>query len=353
MHALLIATMTFVGGFDVHVDRGGRLHRLEGGTGRNVALSYRRSDDGGATWSTPTRVDGGRPAYRFSAGDVRVAAEGETAIAMWTAPGKGPFGSGPLAVARSTDGGCHWSPAASPAGHGPIGRRFPALAISSGVVQAVWLDRESNAKVLVSRSGDGARSWSAPVVLDADACECCWNAAFADERGSVYVLYRDKDPRDMKAAVSRDAGLTWGPSAPAGDFGWGFSGCPHVGGALAATPSGMMALVWTGKDGAAGLYVAALDDWSRREKLGGPGAKHADLASSCARLAAAWDEGGAIFVSVNSGTGAWSAPRRLSAADVEAGHPRVVCARGSFHIFWIERDGPRAASRLAGTSLKI
>ncbi len=337
--ALLAAAASAApGGFDVYADKG-RVHRLEAEAGAEVPLTYRRSDDGGRTWTAPARVDGGRPAYRFGAGDARVAAEGDSVYALWARPGKGPYNSGPLAVARSTDGGRSWQEAASPSGEKSFGRRFPALAISSGVLHAVWLDRETNSKVLASRSTDGARTWSKPMTLDPDACECCWNAALAPGDGAVYALYRGKNPRDMDAVVSRDAGKTWSKSGAAGPFGWGFNGCPHVGGALASTGSGVSALVWTGKDADAGLYVFASPDgrtWGRSVKLGGAGAKHADMTSSGPRLAAVWDEDGGIWGAVSDGK-AWSKPVRLS-GKAEGNHPRVAASGAGFRAFWSEKD---------------
>lgn len=337
---LAVAAAAAPGGFDVYADRG-RLHRLEGEAGKEVALNYRRSDDGGKTWTPPVRVDGGRPAYRFGAGDARVAAAGDSVYALWARPGKGPYGSGPLAVARSTDGGRSWQEGSSPSDGSPFGRRFPALAISSGALHAVWLDRETNSKVFASRSTDGARTWSAPVTLDPDACECCWNAALAAGDGAVYAMYRGKDPRDMDAVVSRDGGKTWSKPTAAGPFGWGFNGCPHVGGSLASTGNGVNALVWTGKEGDAGLYVFPSPDgrtWGRSVKLGGPGAKHADLAASGSRLAAVWDDGGSIWGAISIDGRAWSKPRRLSGENAVASHPRVAPAGKGFRVFWTEKD---------------
>lgn len=327
------------GGFDVFVDSG-RLHRLEGGPGAGVALYYRRSDDGGRTWTEPARVDGGRSAYHFGAGDARVAGRGDDVFALWARPGEGPHGSGPLAAARSTDGGRTWREAASPSGAGSFGRRFPALAISSGVLHAVWLDRSSRSKVMVSRSADAAASWSKPVTLDGDACECCWNAVVAGGDAAVYALYRGKNPRDMNAAVSRDGGRTWSKPSAAGAFGWDFNGCPHVGGSLASTPSGVAALVWTGKDEQAGLYALSSvggKNWGSPARLGGPGAKHADLVSSGARLAAVWDDGGAIWGAVSADGKSWSRPSRLS-GEASASHPRVVPAGDHFRAFWTTKD---------------
>ncbi len=339
LFAFLAAAATAApGGFDVYADRG-RLHRLEAESGAEVALTYRRSADGGKTWTSPGRGDGGRPAYRFGAGDARVAADGESVYALWARPGKGPYNSGPLAVARSTDGGQSWQAASSPSGAGAFGRRFPALTISSGVLHAVWLDRETNSKVVASYSTDGARTWSKPIVLDPDACECCWNAALAAGDGAVYALYRGKNPRDMDVAVSRDGGASWSKPSPAGAFGWGFNGCPHVGGALATNGRSLSALVWTGKDDKAGLYVFASADgktWSSPVKLGGEGAKHADLGSSGARLAAAWDDDGKIWAATSEGK-AWSKPTLLS-GEKTGSHPRVAASGAGFRVFWTERD---------------
>lgn len=328
------------GGFDVYSD-GKTLHRLEGASGHDVPVNYRRSDDGGKTWTAPVRVDGGRPAYHFSAGDARVIAEGDAVYAIWARPGKGPHGSGPLAAARSTDGGKTWAAAGSPSEGSPFGRRFPALAISKGVVHAVWLDRENKSKVLASFSADGARTWSKPATLDPDACECCWNAALAGADGAVYALYRGRNPRDMDAVVSRDGGKTWSKPAAAGPFGWGFNGCPHVGGALASTGAGVSALVWTGKDDKAGLYAFPSPDgktWDRSVKLGGAGAKHADLTASGSLLAAVWDEEGKIWGAVSGDGKSWSKPSRLSDENKDASYPRVAAAGKGFRVFWSEKD---------------
>ncbi|MEQ1919633.1 MAG: hypothetical protein ABL955_10575, partial [Elusimicrobiota bacterium] len=79
--------------------------------------------------------------------------------------------------------------------------------------------------------------------------------------------------------------------------------------------------------------------WGRSEKLGGAGAKHADLTSSGSRLAAVWDEGGLIWGSISVDGKAWSKPVRLSGERAEASHPRVAAAGTGFRAFWAEKDG--------------
>lgn len=110
-------------------------------------------------------------------------------------------------------------------------------------------------------------------------------------------------------------GATWGAPARVGPFDWGFNGCPHVGGALAVSGGRLHALVWTGKDGRAGLYASSSGEggakWSGMTKVGGPGAKHSDLAA----------------------------------------HPRVAAAVGSFRAVWLEKDEPGAAARLVSAAV--
>jgi hypothetical protein len=329
-------------GFDVYAD-GATLHRLEG---RGGAILHRRSGDGGRTWSAPARVDAGRPkAYHLTAGDMRVAAAGDLLLAVWSADGEGPHGSGPLVMARSEDAGKTWKPAASPAGKGKAGRRFPALAAAGGRFVAAWIDRSSNAKLLASTSEDGGRSWTPPAALDEDICECCWNTAHASG-GTVSVLFRDKDPRDMKVASSTDGGKTWS-IAPAGPQGWKINSCPHAGGALAGDAA-LHALSYTGREGAMGLHVGPVG--GPQSRLGGENAKHADLAGAGGRLAAAWTEEGAVWAAVSEDGKAWSEPRRLSAEKKKVSQPRVSAAGAGFRAFWLEQEGDGPA-RLRETAL--
>src|SRR5690606_6681817 len=125
----------------------------------------------------------------------------------------------------------------------------------------VWLDNRDGAQGLrYARSADGGRSWSANLTLDARTCECCWNAIAAGPDGSLAVLYRDKDPRDMAVVHSTDGGRTWSRPSAVGTFGWGIEGCPHVGGSVVLTrgergPVGL-AVVWNGDEGNAGAFLA-------------------------------------------------------------------------------------------------
>lgn len=339
--ALAVNACAATTGLDLLSD-GKALHRIEGVDGK---VLYRRSEDGGKSWSRPARVDAGLPAaYHFQSGDARLATDGSVLVAVWSAAGEGPHGSGPLVTARSTDGGKSWQPAASPAGEGKAGRRYPALAGADGRIVAAWIDRDEKSALLASVSEDGAKSWAPPAVLDPAICECCWNDAHAGD-GRLTVLFRDKDPRDMKAATSTDGGKTWTVAA-AGPEGWKINACPHVGGALAGPVP--HALTWTGREGVMGLHVGPLG--GQQSRLGGEGAKHADLASSGPRLAAAWAEDGAVWAALSEAGVSWSKPRRLSLQDKRVSQPRVSAAGAGFRAFWLEREG-QGPARLAEAAL--
>lgn len=75
--------------------------------------------------------------------------------------------------------------------------------------------------IMVSRSADGGRTWSAPAVLTSDEMPRFWNdkqALVTDPRDPrrVYVVWnrrdRDQDVHDVMLARSEDGGRTWRPA---------------------------------------------------------------------------------------------------------------------------------------------
>lgn len=320
-------------------------------------LRHQRSRDGGRTWSAAVVVPLGAGIHTPHRGaDPQVAAHGERVIVLWTRPGTSRFGSGPLATALSDDGGRSWRSGPNPAddrsddGHG-----YADLVVdAAGGVHAVWLDgRDGGQGLRAARSRDGGLSWSANATLDARTCECCWNDVIAMGARRLRVIYRDMDPRDLAVASSDDGGAAWRRLGPAGDFGWQFDGCPHVGGAVAATGENVLhALVWTGEEANAGLYVLTSRDaggrWSAPRRLGSERAHRGDLAAGGAAMAAVWDEpeaeGRAVRAALSFDAGAtWSSARTLSEPGWSPGFPVVVASgAGRFVAFWTEArgDGP-------------
>ena len=173
-------------------------------------------------------------------------------------------------------------------------------------------------------------------------------------------------------------GVKWNTPAAIGNFDWRIQGCPHVGGALAVRGTALHALVWTGKEGALGLYHSALSSsagtsasaasatnaaWSKPFKLGTDDAKNADLTiTTDGTLVAVWDEAGGsgspLRLARSTDGSAWSTPQTI-AASREATHPRVVAAGGTLvakppapTVLWLE-GSPWNGARLFSNGREV
>lgn len=316
-------------------------------------LVYLHSDDAGASWSVPVRVDAGLPPPHAPARgkDAQLAVAGDRLLAMWTTTGSGFMGRGPLVTAMSEDGGRTWHAGGNPSDDGTdSGHAFQDARATEDGWEAVWLDkREEIAGLRYARWGGNPGAWSPQVTIDAETCECCWNVLARGSEGERFVLYRDKNPRDMALGVSADGGKTWERRATVGRFQWEFPGCPHVGGALAVAPKPagrIAALVTTGQQGQVGVHVLVSENggrtWPAAARLGDVTASHGDLAVAAdGALIAVWDEliGERIGIRAahsTDGGRTWTAPVTQNDPAVAATHPRAVWTRLGFRVFWTE-----------------
>lgn len=348
---------------------GGALHLLLGNydsTTQRPALQHLRSTDAGMTWSVPVRVDAGAaPPHQPHRGqDAQLAASGDRLVAVWTSPGTGFNGRGPMATAISADGGATWRPGPNPADDASQGdHSFVDIAAdAAGTFHLVWLDARGTNKskgLRYASSKDGGRTWSRNATLKSDTCECCWNTLAVGADGSVHALFRDKNPRDMAVISSADHGARWSDPAKAGRFNWDFQGCPHVGGGLIARGASLHALVWTGATGQSGTYHLVSPDqgqsWSAPQRLGDTDARRGDLASGGTQsLAAVWDrvadgESNVFAATSADGGKTWAEPRQISAKGVNAAYPRVVAIADGYRVFWTESvSGQPGVWRTAG-----
>jgi hypothetical protein len=318
--------------------------------GKSARVEHRRSQDGGASWSEPVVVDVGRAPHSPSrTNDLQIAARAEQVLAAWTTSGTGFMGSGPLVTAISHDGGRSWSRGANPADdNNDKGHAFVDLAADgTGKLHAVWLDGRSGKQGLItSSSEDQGRSWRANTVLDPRTCECCWNTISSDG-DVVAVLYRASAPRDMRLLLSRDRGATWNPGVPAGEFKWAIEACPHVGGGLGWSGDEgrrvLHAVVWTGAEGLAGVHHLQTADggrtWSAPHPFPIPRARQASVAGERERVVVACTandgSGNAVWSQTSDDGGAtWGLPERLSDADDEVAHPKVIATTQGLRVFW-------------------
>jgi hypothetical protein len=315
-------------------------------------LVYRQSGDYGKTWTNPVIINRDSASiYPMTRGnDAQIAASGQRVLAAWTARGSGWEGSGPLATALSVDGGKTWRASGNPADDGTTsGHAYIELGAAQGAFDAVWLDDRDGAQGLRhARSRDGLR-WEKNSTVQSKTCECCWQSLTRRD-DALLVLFRGKDPRDMRLSALLNSTANWVSRGTVGRFNWDFKGCPHTGGNLAAAQGGksLHAVVWTGAPALQGLHHMVSRDggmaWSHRTtRMGSPDARRADIAiaDEGKLLAAAWDqlEGSRRLIyaahSVDEGE-TWSVPQRLSGADADAVYPRMVAAGRGFLVLWTE-----------------
>jgi hypothetical protein len=185
-------------------------------SGSPIMLSS--SDDGGETWSTPIKT-------------------GRTRYAQGSQPMVGPDGTLYIVyqelfkeitrITSSTDGGVTFGKARAVARTLPsvveglrTGDGLPNADVDpvTGDLHVVWQDaRYDVSDVLYTRSRDGGRTWSAPIVVSDDDGDAQFTPAVAAYGGIVHVIFYDsRDPvgRDdlysVRYARSTNGGRTFG-----------------------------------------------------------------------------------------------------------------------------------------------
>jgi hypothetical protein len=332
---------------------GERLHLLLGetATAKSVpVLNHLCSEDNGQTWSSAVRVDtDNKPAAGLHRGmDAQIAATGDHLIAVWQTSGTDPWGGGPMTTALSSDAGKTWKCGPNPADDGSTeGHNFIDItADGKGVFHLVWLDtRKGKRGLRATTSTDYGQSWAINQTVDEETCECCWNTLTPSPDGGAWVLYRDREPRDMSVAFLSSGEKPQQPIS-AGRFQWEFPGCPHVGGGLSVTPAGeLQALVWSGKDKQTGVYRLHSKDqghrWSEPQRVGDDKASNPDITSHANGASAlVWntviEERKVVFATTVNDQSAGRAPQSLSSREVNATHPRIIATRAGFRAFWTE-----------------
>ena len=213
-----------------------------------------RSSDGGQTFGAPVRVNPASDVptdHTFA--DLAVGADGSVVVS-WL------------------DGGAsdRWK-AAQPAGtesasHGGADAHHavPIRLVHAGESHAAPAGGDPGTTLVVARSEDGGRTFTAPVSVAGGTCPCCRTALDAGPDGAVRVAWRHVWPggeRDAAIATSRDGGRTFGAPVRVHADRWAIDGCPHTGPAVAAGSDGRVHVAWyTGAPRRLGLWHAVSRD---------------------------------------------------------------------------------------------
>lgn len=275
---------------------------------RAHALNVARWRDG--RWFQPRTIARGDLAFNKANAPALLASRAGT-VAEWTEVN----GSGTaVRISRSNDGAASWTEPVTP--HPSVEAEFGFVSFAAeadGTFGAVWLDgRELAGKAEGSGDTqlryakiDGEGNITNEELLDPRVCDCCQTTMANTSNGPV-VLYRDRSADEIRdIAVVRRAGERWTKPKPLHREGWRITGCPVNGPSADAAGRNVVAAWYSASNGQPRVQVA----FSRDE--------------------------GATFEN----------PIRVDGAPA-AGHVDVaMLADGSAVVIWIEGAGDAAAIR--------
>lgn len=342
------------------------------------------SSDGGATFSTPRRVndvDGDAGATPEQPPRVVISGSGNarTLTVVWSKRDPGPQQTrrDVIRVAQSPDGGRTFSPARhthDPALSGARGWESVARA-ADGRVHAVWLDGRDAGRKIAELSNHGTPHKGQPPqdlyhgVLSPDGrtvetliatgvCFCCKTAVAVDARGTVYAAWRHIFPgsmRDIAFAKSNDGGRSFTPLVRVSEDNWQLNGCPEDGPALAIDRNGLIHVAWAtvvneGQPQKALFYTTSSDakTFARRRRIpiaGDTAPGHPQMVLSADGAAIVFDEvvNGVRRVSIARVTASAVMPPTVLSGDEAASHPVIAGAGGDMLVAWTSRSTASAA----------
>jgi len=231
------------------VDGNGGIHVVYG---IHDVVCYQSSNDGGKTFSKPLELN---IAHAMSLGmrrGPRIAATGK-AICITAIGGKqGKGRDGDVLAMSSQDGGKTWTGPTQVNDVDDAAREgLHAMAAGpKGEMCCVWLDLRNRAtEIMASTSLDGGKTWNKNVLAykspDGSVCECCHPSVAFDDRGQIYVQWRNSlaGNRDIYVTTSADGGKKFASATKLGTGTWPLKACPMDGGAISISGN-QVSSVW-------------------------------------------------------------------------------------------------------------
>ncbi len=119
----------------------------------NFEIYFKRSEDGGGTWSPDARLTSNSSASDYPS----ITASGNTAIIVWQDLRDNNY---EIYFKRSSNSGLSWGPDQR-LSNNPAFSQYPSVTISGSKVNAAWEDnRDGNREIYNCYSGDGGLTWS-------------------------------------------------------------------------------------------------------------------------------------------------------------------------------------------------
>jgi hypothetical protein len=169
----------------------------------NYEIFYKRSADGGVTWSSEQNLSNNSGhSYVHS-----IAVDGSN---VHVAPYNAILGSSEIFYKRSTDAGLTWSSEQN-LSNNEGGSLWPTIAVSGSNVHVVWEDyTPGSSDILYKQSTDGGITWSSEQNLsnDPSGSGSCFIAA---DGSNIHVVWYDQTSgnREIHHKRSTDGGTSW------------------------------------------------------------------------------------------------------------------------------------------------
>lgn len=325
-------------------------------------LVLRISDDDGASWRSPVRVNV-EPEAIAADGDsqprIAFAADGALLVS-WTKPLTRPY-TGEIRLARLEPGaGTFDAPITVHRDRAEITHRFQNLIVSpDGHVTVIWIDKRDQeaakarkqayrgAAIYTAVSSDGGRHFAEERRVADYSCECCRIALSSDPDGTPVAMWRHvfaPNERDHALTRLRPDGTPESVIRATNDL-WRVDACPHQGPGLTVDGSGVRHAVWFNMRNGEGHVFYGRPTPSGVEgqiPVGGPRAAHADIASAGQALAIVWTEFDGTRNQLR-GLRSNDGGRNFMALDIAAtaggaDQPRALVRDGKLYAFWRQAD---------------
>ena len=226
-----------------HAD--GQKHQGHQPPGRSGDVFVVSSQDGGATFSQPSKVASVPKLMLGMRRGPRIAAQGDRITVTIIAH--------ELLAFTSADAGKTWSEPAT-INEVPTSAReglHDLAGATDGQMFVTWLDlRNGKTELWGSTSKDGGRTWAKNEQVyrspDKTICECCHPSALFDADGNLAVMWRNaiEGSRDMWLTTRAKGATQFTAARKLGEGTWKIVGCPMDGGRILALGGGHFGAVW-------------------------------------------------------------------------------------------------------------
>lgn len=170
-------------------------------------IYFKSSTDGGTTWGPDTRLTNDS----YNSGNPVLSVSGSVLHLMWF--NQLPSTNDEIYYKRSTDGGITWS-ADMRLTNAPNYSENPSIAVSGSVVHAVWYDnRDPFFEIYYKRSTDAGLTWGPDIALtQSDFMNSeCPSVSVLDSTVHIVWIDTKNGGTDVYYIKSTNAGTGWGP----------------------------------------------------------------------------------------------------------------------------------------------